>query len=230
MSDTSAIDAASRRLALAMDALEAAIERRHEVTSPTSFTRWGVTVRDWRPTSIPRRPGSGRSKPPIAKSRGGSMSQSNRCAACWRPMTGEAQRRETGQAKGQTMSQVTVTINGRQFRMACEDGQEGHLMRLAQELDQRIEKLRGNFGEIGDARLTIMAALTVSDELADVNNRLKRVETELASLQEARITSAEHAKATQAAISAALNAAAERIEGLTRQLNQTAAESLVAMG
>ena len=106
-------------------------------------------------------------------------------------MTGEAQRRETGQAKGQTMSQVTVTINGRQFRMACEDGQEGHLMRLAGELDQRIDKLRGNFGEIGDARLTIMAALTVSDELADVSTRLKRVENELASLQEARITSAE---------------------------------------
>ena len=130
-----------------------------------------------------------------------------------------------GQTKGQTMSQVTVTINGRQFRMACEDGQEGHLMRLAQDLDQRIEKLRGNFGEIGDARLTIMAALTVADELADINSRLKRVEEELASLQEARVASAEHAKATQAAISAALNAAAERIEGLTRQLNQTAAES-----
>jgi cell division protein ZapA len=132
--------------------------------------------------------------------------------------------------EGQTMSQVTVTINGRQFRMACEDGQEGHLMRLAQDLDLRIDKLRGNFGEIGDARLTIMAALTVADELADINNRLKRVEQELASLQDARVTAAEHAKATQAAISAALNAAAERIEGLTRQLNQTQAESVVVMG
>ena len=80
------------------------------------------------------------------------------------------------------MSQVTVTINGRQFRMACEDGQEGHLMRLAQDLDQRIDKLRGNFGEIGDTRLTIMAALTVADELADITGRLKRVEEELASL------------------------------------------------
>jgi cell division protein ZapA len=135
-----------------------------------------------------------------------------------------------GRTKGQTMSQVTVTINGRQFRMACEDGQEGHLMRLAQDLDQRIEKLRGNFGEIGDARLTIMAALTVADELADMNNRLQRVEEELASLEVARVASAEHAKATQAAISAALNAAAERIEGLTRQLNQTAAEAVVVMG
>jgi cell division protein ZapA len=128
------------------------------------------------------------------------------------------------------MSQVTVTINSRQFRMACEDGQEGHLMRLAQDLDQRIEKLRGNFGEIGDARLTIMAALTLSDELADISGRLQRIEEELASLQEARVAAAEHAKATQAAVSAALNAAAERIEGLTRRLNQNAGESVVAMG
>jgi cell division protein ZapA len=128
------------------------------------------------------------------------------------------------------MSQVTVTINSRQFRMACEDGQEGHLIKLAQDLDQRIDKLRGNFGEIGDARLTIMAALTVADELSDIRNRLKKVEHEFASLQDARIASAEHAKATQAAISAALNAAAERIEGLTRQLNQYAVETAVAMG
>jgi cell division protein ZapA len=137
---------------------------------------------------------------------------------------------EAAGTKGQTMSQVTVTINSRQFRMACEDGQEGHLIKLAQDLDERIDKLRGNFGEIGDARLTIMAALTLADELADSKARLKRIEEELASLQEARNASAEHQKATQAAISAALNAAAERIEGLTRQLNQTAAEAVVAMG
>jgi cell division protein ZapA len=135
-----------------------------------------------------------------------------------------------GQAEGQVMSQVTVTINSRQFRVACEDGQEGHLMRLAQELDQRIDKMRSSFGEIGDSRLTIMAALTVLDELTDVNGRLKRVEEELASLQEARTASGEQTKATRAAITAALNAAAERIEGLTRELNHTNGEGPVAMG
>src|SRR5258705_942296 len=195
---------------------------------------WGPTAPGWPRTSTRRTRGSGRLRPPIAKSRGGSTSRSNRSAASWRRMTGErraeSKGRTSGRTRGQTMSQVTVTINGRQFRMACEDGQEGHLMKLAQDLDLRIDKLRGNFGEIGDARLTIMAALTVADELADINNRLKRVEQELASLQEARVASAEHAKATQAAISAALNAAAERIEGLTRQLNQVSAETVVAMG
>jgi cell division protein ZapA len=128
------------------------------------------------------------------------------------------------------MSQVTVTINGRQFRMACEDGQEGHLQRLAAEFDQRIEKLRTNFGEIGDTRLTVMAAITVADELAETSAKLKRIEPELAALQEARVVSAERAKQTQAAVAAALNSAAERIEGITRRLNQTVDDDGVAMG
>ena len=119
------------------------------------------------------------------------------------------------------MSQVTVTINGRQFRMACEDGQETHLSRLAQDLDQRIEKLRVKFGEIGDTRLTVMAALTVADELAETGGKLRKLEEELAALQEARAASAERAIATQAAVAAALNAAAERIERVTRALTYT---------
>jgi len=119
------------------------------------------------------------------------------------------------------MSQITVTINGRQFRMSCEDGQETHLSRLAQDLDQRIEKLREKFGEIGDTRLTVMAALTVADEMAEAGAKLRKLEEELASLQEARAASAERAVATQAAVAAALNAAAERIERVTRALNFT---------
>jgi cell division protein ZapA len=119
------------------------------------------------------------------------------------------------------MPQVNVTINGRQFRMACEDGEEAHLLRLAENLDQRISRLRERFGEIGDTRLTVMAALTLADELAESKERLTRMEPELATLQEVNVASAERAKATQSAIAAALNAAAERIEGITRRLNQT---------
>jgi cell division protein ZapA len=117
------------------------------------------------------------------------------------------------------MPQVTVTINGRQFRMACEDGQESHLLRLAQDLDQRIEKLRATFGEIGDTRLTVMAALTVADELADVGGKLRRLEEDLAGLQDARAAATERADATQAAVASALNSAAERIERVIKALN-----------
>jgi len=120
----------------------------------------------------------------------------------------------------QVTSQVTVTINGRQFRMACENGQETHLLRLAEDLDQRIEKLRATFGEIGDTRLTVMAALTVADELVDTGNRLRRLEEDVAGLQETRAAAVERANVTQAAVAAALNAAAERIERVTKALNQ----------
>jgi cell division protein ZapA len=119
------------------------------------------------------------------------------------------------------MAQVNVTINGRQFRMACEDGQEGHLIELARDLDMRVSGLRSKFGEIGDTRLTVMAALTISDELAEAGQRLKRLEEEFAALQDARVLTSDRSKAAQVSIATALGAAAERIESITRKLNQS---------
>ena len=121
------------------------------------------------------------------------------------------------------MAHVSVTINGRQYRMACDDGQENHLARLAYELDQRIARLRGEFGEIGDMRLTVMAALIVSDELAEMGQRLRRLEEELMALQEARKVSADRAEATQAALVTAFDAASARIEKVVKTLNQSPA-------
>ena len=119
------------------------------------------------------------------------------------------------------MAQVNVGINGRQYRMACEDGQEGHLMRLAKDLDERINKLRENFGEIGDTRLTVMAALTLADELIETGKRMRRLEEELTALQDARVAAADRSKVTQAALVTAFNSAAERLESLSRKLGQT---------
>ena len=119
------------------------------------------------------------------------------------------------------MSHVNVTINGRQYRMACEEGQEIRLLKLAESLEGRIEMLRGKFGEIGDARLTVMAALTVCDELVDAGARIRSLEEELNSLRDVRTSAIDRAKATQAAVANALNAAAERIERTTQVLNRT---------
>ena len=119
------------------------------------------------------------------------------------------------------MSHINVTINGRQYRMACEEGQELRLLKLAENLEQRITNLRGKFGEIGDARLTVMAALTVCDELIDANQRVQALEQELEGLRSVRNQSTDRARATQAAVAKALNAAAERIERTTQVLNRT---------
>ena len=127
------------------------------------------------------------------------------------------------------MAHVSVTINGRQYRMACEDGQENHLIWLSGDLDRRIGQLRAQFGEIGDMRLTMMAALTVADELVEAGKRLRRLEEELAALQDARAVATERAQATQAAVAAALNSASERIERVIKGLNRGLGEN-VAIG
>jgi len=128
------------------------------------------------------------------------------------------------------MSQISVTINGRQFRMACEDGQEGHLVELARDLDARIVGLRDKFGEIGDTRLTVMAAITLSDELSEASLRIRRLEEELAALQDARVAASERDKAMQAQVASALASAAERIEDITRKLNQSIGGGGLAIG
>ena len=119
------------------------------------------------------------------------------------------------------MSHINVTINGRQYRMACEEGQEVRLLKLAESLESRVEQLRGKFGEIGDQRLTVMAALTVCDELLDAGVQIKTREQEIESLRNVRVAASDRARETQAAVASALNAAAERIEKTTQVLNRT---------
>jgi cell division protein ZapA len=81
------------------------------------------------------------------------------------------------------MSEVNVTIAGRSYRMACEDGQEQHLRSLADLVDQRIADMRVRFGEIGDLRLTVMGAIVVADELAEARRRAAALEQDLIQLQ-----------------------------------------------
>ena len=119
------------------------------------------------------------------------------------------------------MSHINVTINGRQYRMACEEGQEVRLFKLAESLETRVGELRGKFGEIGDARLTVMAALTVCDELLDANARMHALESELENLRSVRVAATDRARTTQIAVANALNAAADRIEKTTQVLNRT---------
>jgi cell division protein ZapA len=128
------------------------------------------------------------------------------------------------------LASVNVTINGRQFRIACEDGQETHLEKLATDFDALISDLRGRVGEVGDARLTIMAALTIADDLSEMAKRTRVLEEELSGLKEARVSSADRTQATQATVVAAFNAASERLERIAKKLNQNLGSPGLAQG
>lgn len=83
------------------------------------------------------------------------------------------------------MPEVNVEINGRKYRMACEDGQEAHLHGLAERFNKHIETLKGDFGEIGDNRLTVMAGIAVLDELAEAEQKIAVLMQDVATLRQA---------------------------------------------
>ena len=117
------------------------------------------------------------------------------------------------------MAQVNVTIGGRVYRMACDDGQEDHLMRLARDLDQKFAHLREAFGEIGDTRLAVMAAIMVADELSEARRRIRALEQEVEGLQETRLAAADRIEAAERMGAQSIEKAAERIERLAHALN-----------
>ncbi|WP_284177650.1 cell division protein ZapA [Rhabdaerophilum sp. SD176] len=123
------------------------------------------------------------------------------------------------------MAHVTVTIDGKQFRMACEDGQEQHLEALALDLDNRIRMVRESFGEIGDLRLTVMAALMVTDELFE--ERRKGTELQQMAEQDRHSRQNVHEAALQRdnAIAASLDGLTQRIDRIARMLSAPKTES-----
>ena len=128
------------------------------------------------------------------------------------------------------MAQVSITIGGRTYRMACDDGQEEHLMRLGVELDQKLGQLRDAFGEIGDTRLTVMAAIMVSDELSEARRRIRNLEQEVEGLQETRLAIADRIEAAERAGAQTIERAAERIEHLAHSLNGGLGNGSTALG
>ena len=116
------------------------------------------------------------------------------------------------------MVQVNVSINGRAYRMACEDGQEEHLMALARQLDGMISHLRENFGEIGDQRLTVMAGIMAMDEMTELKKRVKHLEDEIAGLRDARTASIEKNEGDQETIALRIDKASEQLEALAKLL------------
>jgi cell division protein ZapA len=68
------------------------------------------------------------------------------------------------------MGQIVVKVNGRDFTLSCADGQEPRIRRLAQYVDARVGEFARNLGQIGEARLILLAALVIADELSDAND------------------------------------------------------------
>jgi cell division protein ZapA len=105
------------------------------------------------------------------------------------------------------MALVNLRVNGRDFPVSCEDGQEPRLRRLAQYIDSKVQDFVKIVGQVGEARLMLLAALVISDELSDANEALQQARNRPAT--------------TETAAATGIHGIAQRIESIAARLESS---------
>jgi cell division protein ZapA len=115
------------------------------------------------------------------------------------------------------MGQVSVTLNGRSYRLECGEGEEAHLIELAEYLGTHLETVKRKFGQVGDDRLILMASLHAMDELWGLRRQMQDMKTAMAEARRDRSVADESFKSKAGDVAARVSAVAERLEALNEQ-------------
>jgi cell division protein ZapA len=115
------------------------------------------------------------------------------------------------------MGQVCVTLNGRTYRLECGEGEETHLIALAEYLGSHVDTMKQKFGQVGDDRLSRMASLLVTDELWELRRQMQELKTFLAEARRDRSIADESAKSVQGELARNVSAVADRVERLNQR-------------
>ncbi|WP_099865636.1 cell division protein ZapA [Pararhizobium haloflavum] len=116
------------------------------------------------------------------------------------------------------MAQVSVTIDNKAYRMACEEGQEDHLVTLAERFDRYVSHLKSQFGEIGDLRITVMAAIMVMDELAEKERTMRALQGEVEALRKTRDAAVARSERSDESLVGTIGEITAQIERLSSKL------------
>ena len=107
--------------------------------------------------------------------------------------------------------------------MACEPGQEEHLLGLASEFNRRVEEFKGIFGEIGDIRMTVMAGIALIDELAVAEAKIAVLQQDVATLSEAGQSVSAEIDELEGKFARRLNDAARKLEAISAAIDEAGA-------
>ena len=118
------------------------------------------------------------------------------------------------------MGQVSVTLNGRTYRLECGEGEESHLIALSEYLGSHVDSMKHKFGQVGDDRLILMASLMVTDELWEVRRQLQELKGSLAELRRDRSAADDTAKTMRTDLVETISAAANRLEMLNQRFGR----------
>jgi len=129
-------------------------------------------------------------------------------------------RRSAGSAKCSVpdMAQVAMTVNGREYLVACEDGEEEHLLELGDHLNRSVTELVRSIGQVGEARLMLMAGLLIADELFDSRNAVASLESDIADM---KLVGDKAAGEVVKAANTAIDRVAARLDDIADRLQST---------
>ena len=118
------------------------------------------------------------------------------------------------------MTIVAVKINGREYHLACDDGQEEHLRLLADDVDERVRDLVSRMGGgTGEVMGFLLAAITMADELIENKREIEQLASgtpQFSALLEGQSSS--DAVYTESAMASTLDEIAERIEKIAQRI------------
>ncbi|MBK1661148.1 cell division protein ZapA [Paracraurococcus ruber] len=112
------------------------------------------------------------------------------------------------------MGQVTVRVNGYQHTIGCKDGEEGHVLDLIQQIEEKVRLIRAMGGQFSESRMLLHVALLLADEAGDLRTELQRARAGIAPAIPA-------APQPDPMLAERLARIAERIEGLAQTLDRT---------
>lgn len=112
------------------------------------------------------------------------------------------------------MSNVTVSIAGRSYTVACDAGQESHIGRLARSIDHKLQGIPNLAGQ-AESRTLLFAALLLADELDEIESA-KQSAAQIAQSDEG---------SSEAGAAQALESLAERLEDLAKRLEDAGANA-----
>jgi cell division protein ZapA len=121
------------------------------------------------------------------------------------------------------MPEVVVEINDRKYRMACEEGQEAHVMSLAERFNRQVDRFKDGFGEVGDNRLTVMAGIALMDELEEAERKIAALQQNIADLSQAGHELSAESEDLERSFAKRLNDVARKIEAIATAIDETGA-------
>ena len=121
------------------------------------------------------------------------------------------------------MPEVVVEVNDRKYRMACEEGQEAHVMALAERFNRQVDRFKDGFGEVGDNRLTVMAGIALMDELEEAERKIAALQGNIVELTHAGHELTQESEELERSFAKRLNEVARKVEAIATAIDETGA-------